>query len=83
MTESKLKLYRVEVETELYCLAESQHEALAAARDHYRDEEPAMTAWEASYVDGDWYDALPHHRRRELPDKTCAEWLRELNGVEP
>jgi hypothetical protein len=76
-----LKLYHCTVETELYCLAESQHEAMAVAREHYGDEEPDITAYEASSVDTDWYDGLPHHRRRELPDKTCAEWLEELNGV--
>lgn len=76
-----LKLYCCTVETELYCLAESSHEAMAVARDHYGDEEPDITAYEAAYVDTDWNDGLPHHRRRDLPDKTCAEWLRELNGV--
>lgn len=76
-----LKLYRVEVETALYCLAESQHEAMAVAREFHREEEPEFSAYEASYVDTDWYDGLPHHRRRELPDKTCAEWLKELNGL--
>ena len=78
-----LKLYRVEVETEVYCLAESQHEALAVAREHWDDDEPIMTAWEATTIDVDWVDALPHHRRPELPDKTCGEWLDELNGVDP
>ena len=43
-----LKLYRVEVETEVYCLAESQHEALTVAREHWDDDEPIMTAWEAA-----------------------------------
>jgi hypothetical protein len=75
-----LKLYQCEIETVVYCLAESQHEAMAVARDHYRDEEPDITAYEATFVEGDWHDGLPHHRHRDVPDKTCAEWLEELNG---
>jgi hypothetical protein len=78
-----LKLYRCEVETIVYCLAESQHEAMAVAQNEYRNEEPDITAYEASFVEGDWYDGLPHHRRRDLPDKTCAEWFEELNQEKP
>jgi len=75
----ELKLWRVEVETEIYCVAETAHEAQAAARDHYSSEEPELSAYEAAYVEGEWFDSLPYHRRPELPDKTCGEWLKELN----
>lgn len=74
-----LKLYHVEVETELYCLAESRREAMEVARKYYREEEPEISAHVAMSVDGNWFDGLPHHRRRDLPDKTCAEWFGELN----
>lgn len=74
-----MKLYRVEVETELYCLAESEKEAIGVARRHFHDEEPHMSARVADYVEGDWYDGLPYHARPEIPDKSCAEWMRELN----
>lgn len=74
-----LKLYRVEVETEVYCLAESPHEAMAVARKHYDEEDPDMTAWLATSVDTHWVDGIPYHRRSGVPEKTCAEWLKELD----
>lgn len=76
---SKLKLWQVDVETLVYCVAETQAEAIRVARRHLFEDDPHMSARVATSVDSDWYDGLPHHQRRDLPDKTCAEWLEELN----
>jgi len=77
-----MKLFRVEIETELYCLAESQAEAEKIGRHHSREEEVYVSAYVADYVEGDWQDVPPYHDRGDdLPDKTCMEWLRELNEV--
>lgn len=74
-----LKLYRVDVETEVYCVASSETEAMEVARRHFADEEPALSAKVATYVEGDWDEGLPYHARKDLPDRTCSEWFTILN----
>ena len=78
-----LKLYRVDLEGEVYCVARSPRDAERIAGMHVDTVDYSVHASEATYVDGDWYSSFPYHAERDLPDKTCAEWLRELNGKEP
>lgn len=78
---TELKLYRVSVEMELYCLACGENEAVAIAAGEFINEEPGLHATEvtkASQLYNEWPDALPYHRQKDVPERTCKEWLEQL-----
>lgn len=83
-----LRLYEVEVTVRVMVLAESKTDAERFAE---RDEGGCISdslhgdafahAHEPKTLDGDLADTLPWHDE-DVPDRTCAEWLAEIQAAD-
>lgn len=81
---SALRLWEVEVTVRVMVLAESREDAEAFAdrdadhcvSDSLRDAGEVF-AREPKHLDSDLADTLPWHDE-DVPDRTCAEWLAEI-----
>jgi len=74
----KPRLYRVEVETEVYCVAESAEQAERIAQRNTLNEDFNAHATLAEWVSPDWGDCVPYTAPGvKVADRTCDDWLQD------
>lgn len=74
----KPRLYRVEVKTEVYCVAESAEQAARIAQRNTRDEQFDTRATLAEWVSPDWGNCMPYTAPGvDVVGRTCDEWLQD------